>query len=56
MSQRIKLPKLTEKGLLTPDNCIVAMIDWSMPNPQAIGALSMEFSRVRAGHSEEVST
>ncbi len=22
-----KLPKLTEKGLLTPDNCVVAMID-----------------------------
>ena len=56
MSQRIKLPKLTEKGFLASGNCIVAMINWSIPAPQAIGALSMEFSRVRAGHSEEVST
>ena len=27
MLQRVTRPKLTEKGLLTPDNCVVAIID-----------------------------
>jgi len=27
MLQRAARPKLSEKGLLTPDNCVVAIID-----------------------------
>ena len=27
MVQRTDRPKLSEKGLLTPDNCVVAIID-----------------------------
>jgi len=31
-SSNANRPKLSEKGLLTPDNCVVALIDPSGPN------------------------